>query len=288
MMRKIWATLIVFVGVLVSLCAGAEPVYDIVVYGGTCSGITAAIQAKRMGKSVVLVCPETHLGGLTISGLGWTDTKDANCVGGLAREFYHRIWQYYKNPDAWVYQSRSSYNPSWQAGPAIQDASETMWTFEPRVAEAVFEQWLQEAQITVVRNRWLDRGAGGVTREGSRITAIRTLEYDADYGFKAAETYAGKMFIDASYEGDLMAASGVSYRIGRDANSEYNETLNGIYFKSSNLIPNNSPYKGIDPYVIAGDPSSGLIAEIEGNLRIWGSLIGRLTTGFRRSISGCA
>jgi len=244
--------------------AGMAQTYDIVVYGGTCSGITAAIQAKRMGKSVVLVCPETHLGGLTISGLGWTDTKDANCIGGLAREFYHRIWLYYKNPGAWVYQSRSSYNPGWQAGPAVQDASQTMWTFEPHVAEAVYEQWLAEEQVTVVRNRWLDRGTGGVTRQGNRIASIKTLKYDADFGFAAAETYTGKMFIDASYEGDLMASSGVSYRIGRDANSEYGETLNGIYFKSSNLSPNNSPYKGIDPYVVPGDPSSGCIAGIEG------------------------
>ncbi len=262
--RQRWfGMLVLWVSLVFSASVRAET-YDIVVYGGTCSGITAAIQAQRMGKSVVLVCPETHLGGLTISGLGWTDTKDANCVGGMAREFYHRIWQYYKNPDTWVYQSRSSYNPSWQAGPAIQDASETMWTFEPHAAEAVFEQWLTEAGITVVRNRWLDRGPGGVAKEGNRITSIRTLEYDVDFGFTTAETYTGKMFIDASYEGDLMASSGVSYRIGRDSNAEYNETLNGIYFKSSNLSPNNSSYKGIDPYVVPGDPSSGLIAEIEG------------------------
>lgn len=236
---------------------------DIVVYGGTCSGITAAIQAKRMGKSVVLVCPEEHLGGLTISGLGWTDTKDTDCIGGMAREFYHRIWVYYNDPAAWVYQSRSSYNPSWQAGPAIQDASETMWTFEPHAAEAVFEQWLAEAGVTVVRNRWLDRGPGGVVKAGNRITEIKTLAHDEDLGFTPAETYTGKMFIDASYEGDLMASAGVSYRIGRDAKSEYNETLNGIYFKSSNLSPSNSPYYGIDPYVVEGDSSSGFIAEIE-------------------------
>jgi len=243
--------------------ASADTTYDIVVYGGTCSGITAAIQAKRMGKSVVLVCPEEHLGGLTISGLGWTDTKDTNCIGGLSREFYHRIWLYYNNPDAWVYQSRRSYNVSWQAGSGIQDSTETMWTFEPHVAEEVFSEWLKEAGVTVVKNRWLDRSPGGVIKPGSRITAIKTLSYDADSGFSPAETYAGQMFIDASYEGDLMASSGVSYHIGRDAKSEYNETLNGIYFKSSISSPSNSPYYGIDPYVVPGDPSSGLIAQIE-------------------------
>lgn len=242
----------------------ADTTYDIVVYGGTCSGITAAIQAHRMGKSVVLVCPEKHLGGLTISGLGWTDTKDTNCIGGMAREFYHRIWVYYNDPEAWVYQSRSSYNVSWQAGAGIQDAAQTMWTFEPHAAEDVFEQWLTESGVTVVRNRWLDRDPGGVLKQGNRITAIKTLSYDPDFGFTAAETYTGKMFIDASYEGDLMASAGVSYRIGRDSNSEYNETLNGITFKSSNLSPSNSSYKGIDPYVVPGDPTSGLIAQIEG------------------------
>lgn len=248
---------------LVSGAACAQT-YDIVVYGGTCSGITAAIQAKRMGKSVALVCPEEHLGGLTISGLGWTDTKDVNCIGGLSREFYHRIWLYYNNPAKWVYQTRSSYNVSWQAGPGIQNASETMWTFEPHAAEEVFNQWLTEEGVNVVRNRWLDRGSGGVIRDGRRITAIKTLSYDPDFGFNPAETFTGQMFIDASYEGDLMAGAGVSYRIGRDAKSEYNETLNGICFKSADLSASNSSYYGIDPYVVPGDPSSGYIAGIEG------------------------
>ncbi len=209
------------------------------------------------------LCPEKHLGGLTISGLGWTDTKDTNCIGGLAREFYHRIWQYYNDPEVWVYQNRSSYNVSWQAGSAIQESSQTMWTFEPHVAEEVFEQWLIEEGITVVRNRWLDRSSDGVIRSGNNITAIKTQSYDDDFGFSDAETYAGKMFIDASYEGDLMAVAGVAYRIGRDDKNEYKESLNGVYFKSSDLTPGNSPYKNIDPYVVPGDPSSGLIRQIE-------------------------
>ena len=265
MLKSIKSISLILILLLVSCdFVKAEESYDIVVYGGTCSGITAAIQAKRMGKDVILVCPEEHLGGLTISGLGWTDTKDTNCIGGLSREFYHRIWQYYKNPGAWVYQSRSSYNVGWQAGPGIQDSSETMWTFEPHVAEDVFEQWLAEEGVAVVRNRWLDRSESGVEKQGNNIMSIRTLSYDKDFGFSGAETYAGKMFIDASYEGDLMASAGVSYRIGRDDNSEYGETLNGIYFKSSDLSPEKSPYKGIDPYVVPGDPESGLIRQIEG------------------------
>jgi hypothetical protein len=254
----------IFATVFGGLASAAVNNYDIVVYGGTCSGITAAIQAERMGKSVVLVCPEEHIGGLTISGLGWTDTKDTGCIGGLAREFYHRIWLYYNSPETWVYQSRSSYNANWQAGPAVQDSNQTMWTFEPHAAEEVFEQWLAEEGITVVRNRWLDRSAGGVEKTGNRITAIKTLSYDEDFGFTPAETYNALMFIDASYEGDLMASSGVSYRIGRDSRTEYNETLNGIYFGSTNLTPSNSPYKNISPYVVPADPDSGLIAQLAG------------------------
>ncbi|MBN2063898.1 MAG: FAD-dependent oxidoreductase, partial [Sedimentisphaerales bacterium] len=120
---------------LPAISEAASQVYDIVVYGGSCSGITAAIQAKRMGRSVVLLCPEEHVGGLTISGLGWTDTKDVNAIGGLAREFYHRIWQYYTDPAKWVYQQRSSYTSYvTQSGLCIQDDSQTMWTFEPHVA----------------------------------------------------------------------------------------------------------------------------------------------------------
>lgn len=264
-MRKTSVLVLLTISLLCGSSMGAEPVYwDIVIYGSTCSGITAAIQAKRMGKSVILISPDAHLGGLTISGLGWTDTKDTECIGGLAREFYHRIWVYYNDPSKWVYQTRSSYNISWQAGSAIQNGSETMWTFEPHAAEAVFEQWLQEAGVTVMRNRWLDRGPGGVIKKSNRITGIKTLSYEADFGFAPAETCFGTMFIDASYEGDLMASAGVSYRIGRDSNSEYNETLNGIYFNSANLSPGNSPYYGVDPYVIPGEPSSGLIRQIEG------------------------
>src|SRR4051812_27759965 len=83
--------------------------YDVVVYGGTSAGVTAAIQAQRMGKSVVLVCPDKHLGGLTSGGIGWTDTGDKAVIGGLAREFYHRVWKHYEQPDAWNWQNREAY-----------------------------------------------------------------------------------------------------------------------------------------------------------------------------------
>ncbi len=247
-----------------AISEAAGQVYDIVVYGGSCSGVTAAIQAKRMGRSVVLLCPEEHIGGLTISGLGWTDTKDVNAIGGLAREFYHRIWQYYTDPAKWVYLQRSSYTSYVsQSGLCIQDDNQTMWTFEPHVAELIYQQWLEQEGVTVITNCWLDRSPGGVVRSGDRITAIKTLTYNTENGFVPADTFVGKMFIDTSYEGDLMAAAGAAYRRGRDSNSEYNETLNGVYFKSTDLSPSKSPYYGIDPYVDPGNPESGFIDGVE-------------------------
>ena len=102
--------------------------YDVVVYGGTSAGVIAAVQAKKMGKSVVVVGPDKHLGGLSSSGLGWTDTGDKSVIGGLAREFYHRVWQHYQRPEAWTFQRREDYK-------LYRPAEDAMWTFEPRVAE---------------------------------------------------------------------------------------------------------------------------------------------------------
>jgi hypothetical protein len=231
--------------------------YDIVVYGGTSAGVTAAIQAARMSKSVALVCPETHLGGMTTSGLGWTDTKSTKAIGGLAREFYHRVWQYYQSTDVWTRQTRESYSrqPA-QVGLAMDEKTQTMWTFEPHAAERVLEQWLAGEKVAVFRGDGLDR-KHGVTKSGGRITEIRTL---------GGKRYRGRMFIDAGYEGDLMAAAGVRFRIGRDSAEEYHESLNGVRFMvpGANRYYSADEYAGIDPYVVPGKPSSGLIAGIEG------------------------
>src|SRR4029453_16229209 len=86
----------------ISAFSGAQPMtYDVVVYGGTSAGIIAAVQAKRMGKSVVVVAPEKHLGGLSAGGLGFTDTGDKSVIGGLSREFYRRVWSAYDDPASW-------------------------------------------------------------------------------------------------------------------------------------------------------------------------------------------
>jgi len=167
------------------------------VYGCTSGGITAAIQARHMNKSVVMVCPERHLGGLTAGGLGWTDSGDKAVIGGLSREFYHRVWQHYEKPEAWRWQKREEYGNKGQGTTALDQAAGTMWIFEPHVAEAVFEAWVAELKIPVVRNAWLDREKG-VRKDGDRITSITTLD---------GNTYSARMFIDATYEGDLMAAA---------------------------------------------------------------------------------
>lgn len=235
----------------------AEQPFDIVVYGGTAAGVVAAIQADCMGMRVALVSPDVHLGGLTASGLGWTDSKDGSSIGGLSREFYHRIWRHYRDPAAWIRVERDQYagRVIAQPGKTVDDEREVMWTFEPHVAEKVFDAWLGETRVALYRDEWLDR-AGGVDVEDRRILRIRTL---------SGRTFEAAMFIDATYEGDLMAAAGVSYRVGRDAAAEFNEPLNGIFFEAPDArYYKDHAYDGISPYVTPGDPSSGFIAGVEG------------------------
>jgi len=223
---------------------------DIVIYGGTCAAVTAAVQAERMSRSAVIVCPDKHLGGMSSGGLGFTDTGDKSVIGGLSREFYHRLWQHYQNPDAWRWQKREEFGNRGQGTPAIDQEKRTMWIFEPHVAERVFEDFVAEHKIRVYRDEWLDRESG-VRQEAGRILSITTL---------SGKTFVGRMFIDATYEGDLLAAAGVSYHVGRESNDLYGEQFNGVqkdvrhhghYFK-----------KPISPYLVVGDPSSGLLPRV--------------------------
>jgi hypothetical protein len=226
---------------------------DIVIYGCTSGAITAAIQATRMGKSVVMVCPEKHLGGLTAGGLGWTDSGNKDVIGGLSREFYHRVWQHYDQPAAWRWQKREQFGNKGQDTVAIDTTARTMWIFEPHVAEQIYEAWIREAKIPVVRNAWLDREKG-VRKQGGRIVSITTLD---------GNTYAGKMFIDSTYEGDLMAAAGVTYAVGRESTKTYNEKWNGVQTGVFQHRHNFSAVKTpISPYVIPGDPKSGVLPRI--------------------------
>ena len=128
---------------------------DIIVYGGTSAAVTTAVQAARMGRSVIIVSPQKHLGGLSSSGLGFTDTGNKEIIGGIAREFYHRVYLHYQDPSAWKWQKKEDYGNRGQETPAMDTANSTMWIFEPHVAEGIFEAFIRENHIPVVRNEWL-------------------------------------------------------------------------------------------------------------------------------------
>ena len=230
-----------------------EKVTDIVIYGGTSGAVTAAIQAKKMGKTVVLISPDKHLGGLTTGGLGWTDTGKKEVIGGLARNFYERVYAKYQSDEAWKWEKQDDFGNKGQGTPAIDGEFRTMWIFEPHIAEEVFDEWVKESGIEVYRDEWLDRDTG-VTVVDGEIAAIRTL---------SGKEFYGKVFIDATYEGDLMAAAGVSYHVGREANSVYNEEWNGI---QTGIFHHRHHFQvldhPIDPYKTPGDPSSGLLPKI--------------------------
>lgn len=228
----------------------AEHEADVVVYGGTSSAVAAAVQVARMGRTVVVVSPDVHLGGLSAGGLGWTDSGRKETIGGIAREFYHRVWLHYQEAAAWRWQKREDYGNKGQGTPAIDGENRTMWIFEPHVAEGVFEGFVKEYSIDVHREAWLDRDGGVEVRDG-RIRSIRTLSGD---------TYRGKMFIDATYEGDLMAAAGVRYHVGRESSATYGEKWNGV---QTGVLHHKHWFEAdISPYVVPGDPASGLLPRI--------------------------
>lgn len=221
---------------------------DVVIYGGTSAGVTAAIQCAEMGKTAILIEPSEHIGGLSSGGLGATDIGNKDAIGGLSREFYRRIKRYYDRPDAWRHEAKSDYKSARQ-----KSGEDTMWTFEPHVAEAVFEGWLAEygERLTVIKSAKLVRERDALGLENHSIKSIRLT---------TGVTIVGAVFLDCTYEGDLMALAGVSYTVGREANSLYDETLNGVQTK---LATKHQLMPGIDPYVTPGDSQSGLLPGID-------------------------
>jgi hypothetical protein len=223
---KFPSPILCFALILTALPARAVTVIDsdVCVYGGTSGGVVAAVQSIRMGKSVSLAVFNNHLGGMTSGGLGATDTGNANAIHGLSRDFYNRIAQHYS-----------------QAGPKF--------TFEPKVAEQIFGTMLSEVGVVPRFNQRL----ASVTKSGQRITEILMED---------GTIYRAKMFIDATYEGDLMAMAGVSFTVGRESVAQYGESLNGIRANT----PAHQFNVNVDPYVIPGNPASGLLPFIqEGN-----------------------
>ncbi len=192
---------------------------DVCIYGGNSGGVIAAIAAKKRGLSVALLEPGRHLGGLTTGGLTYTDIGNKHAIGGLSREFYRRVGRRYGMPE--------------------------FWTFEPHVAEEVFRDWLAEEGIECHFESFLDR----VEMDGKRIRRITT-----EHGIAVT----ARMFIDASYEGDLMAKAGVSFTVGREDNATYGESWNG-----AQALEHHQFEHPVDPYVVEGDPASGLMPGID-------------------------
>jgi hypothetical protein len=205
-----------------SLAANEMVECDVCVYGGTSGGVIAAAQAAKMGKTAVIVEFGAHLGGLTTGGLGATDIGNKAAIGGLSRDFYRRLGKFYGQPEA--------------------------WKFEPHAAAAVFQSIVSESGVRVFYNRRL----ASVRKSGARIRQIRMQD---------GTVFKAKMFIDASYEGDLMAKAKVSYTVGREANSKYGETLNGIRENT----PKHQFTVPVDPYIQPGNPASGLLPFIQGD-----------------------
>ena len=225
----------------------AEPVHDVVIYGGTSAGVAAAVQARKMGRSVVLIEPTNRLGGLTTGGLGQTDIGNKAAIGGLAREFYQDVRKYYSDPTSWKWQQRDQYMDSGQTRTSVGE--DAMWTFEPSAALKIYNAWVEDHGIRVVYGERLDRESGVATTRSIpwRIVTIR---------MESGRSFRGTMYIDATYEGDLMAAAKVSYTVGRESNEQYDETLNGVQTAQARyhqFVP------GVDPYVEKGKPDSGLL-----------------------------
>lgn len=217
---------------------------DVIVYGGTPAGIAAAVQTSRMGHSVILVCPEQYLGGLMTGGLGASDKGVTWTVGGLSLEFFQRVYNYYLNADAWKSETRADWVP--KHGQTTKEIYKSQYYFEPHVAGKIFREMLSEANVPVVMHERLNR-EDGVIKDGPTIEEIV---------MENGRKFSGKYFIDATYEGDLMAAAGVDYIVGREPNSRYGETLNGIRFNDKGRMSG-------DPYIVPGNPESGLLPRIQ-------------------------
>lgn len=223
---------------------------DVIIYGGTSSAVIAAVEIAKSGKSVIVVSPDMHLGGLSAGGLGWTDSGNKNTIGGLSREFYHRVWKKYQHKDSWKWEEKSEFGKKGLGTSKLDSIKKTMWIFEPHIAEQIFEELIEENDIKVYRNEWLDR-ENGLVKENGKIKSFKTL---------SEKIFNGKVFIDATYEGDLMASAGVSYHVGREANRVYGETWNGV--QVGTLHHQHWFQSDISPYKIPSDSESGLLPRI--------------------------
>ncbi len=192
---------------------------DVCVYGATASGVIAAVAAMRAGKSAILLHPGHTLGGMTSGGLGCTDFGKKAVIGGMSRQFYRDL--------------------------GAVNGKEEEWMFAPHVAQEVLERYIKQAGVAVHTHQFLD----AVEIADGRIASVRML---------GGLIVKARMFIDATYEGDLMAKAGVRYTLGREANGVYGETINGVQVRAHHQFSH-----FVDPYIKPGDPSSGTLPYIE-------------------------
>lgn len=218
---------------------------DVCIYGATSAGVVAAVEAVRSGRTVALLDCDSWIGGLTSSGLGATDVGNASAIGGIAREFYQALRRHYDDDANWTVEPRSAFQ-----GRGQEPARDCAFSFEPHVASAQFERMLADVGVAPIRDR-LDRSGRGLDMRDGRIEEIRTVG-----GLRVR----ARVYLDCTYEGDLMAAAGCSYVVGRESNEHYGETLNGVAVQHATK---HQFAMRVDPYVRPGDPMSGLLPGIE-------------------------
>ena len=197
---------------------------DVCVYGATSAGIIAAVTARKEGHSVMLIEPGMRIGGLTAGGLGFTDIGRVEIIRGYALDFYTRVGKYYDSPSP-------------------------VFKFEPKVALAVYRDLLRENGVSVVMQRRVTR----VRKQGGRLVEA-TFGRSSKAVRQRSIRVRAKVFIDCSYEGDLMARAGVSYTVGRESADKYGENYNGQQMLDKHQFPD-----GVDPYREKGNPMSVLL-----------------------------
>ncbi len=192
---------------------------DVCIYGGSSACATAAFSAAKLGSNVTVICPDVTIGGMTTGGLGQTDIGNKQAVVGLSRQFYRKLGTHYGKLEQWV--------------------------FEPHVAEEILMEYLDHPRIKVMQGWYLE----SVEKNGTRIVSITCKNKEGQ-----VTTIHADQFIDCSYEGDLMAKAGVSYKVGREGNDVYGESYDGVQLSILHQFVD-----GIDPFVVKGKPESGLL-----------------------------
>lgn len=235
-MRALFLVLIFyfFTTTLYSQATKTAQDYDICIYGGSSAGIVAAYTAKKMGKTVVVIATDEHIGGLSSGGLGQTDIGNKHAIGGISRDFYRRLGKIY--------------------------GEEESWHFEPKAASAVFKQYISEADIPIIKGKKIVK----VNKDGPQIKSVTLNNTLGNKGIE--QTINAKMFLDCTYEGDLLALAGVSYTVGREDNSLYNENYSGFQLPEYHKVSGYHQFPdGVSPYKIPNDPKSGLLWGVSDN-----------------------